>query len=427
MHGRSLAVRAYPEFLTTIKERMSSGMSLEEALQSRHDGRYNCFEGKTVGQKKMHLKEICEQTLNFDVAVPGQLIGATAEDREMGTDGHGLTRAILEVMIDGFQRLVYEEDEAVHAKMILEELEKGDFDEYFEPQPLGPAGRPLQAEQLDLPQVSSALKRMGRPNANRPAVVLRTGPTGKPRFYLNSEGVDRLPGRDRSHRPHHQPAPSLSEAQIVELMNNILAKAADGVAVLKLSGVPRSTGHWQEQAYKQLARLVHPNKWQQHGADRVDLATKAFQVVKSAWDQHSGRSRTFVPDETDQQARHAQRETVFAQQMAANSSAVGASSATEEAEEADDEEAPIYRSLSTPAVDPPPVAPTASFTPTASFGPPPIGRSASLSMRELRLQRAQREAQDMHEYEAAQVAAQKAIVSLARLGLTVASADDQSP
>ena len=392
---------------------MSSGMSLKEALQSKHDGKYNCFDGKTVGQKKLHLKEICDQTLKFDVAEPGQLIGATAEDREMGTDGQGLTRAILEVLIDGFQRLIYEEDEAVNAPSILEELEKGDFDEYFEQRPLGPSGRPLQAEQLDLPRVRSALKRMERPNANRPAVVLRTGA----KFYLNSEGVDRLPGRDRSHRPHHQPAASLSEAQIVELMNNILAKAANGLAVLKLSGVPTCWHGWQEQAYKQLARLVHPNKWQRHGADRVDLATKAFQAVLSAWDQHSGRPSTFVPDETDQQAQHAQREAAFAaQQMAAASSAT---------EEADDEEGSAYRSLSAPAAPsaagPPPIAPA------ASFGPPPFGRSASLSKRELHLQRAQREAQDVLEYEAAQKAAQEALAFIASLGLAVASADDPSP
>ena len=86
----------------------------------------------------------------------------------MGTDGKGLARAILEVMIDGFQRLVYEEDEAVTAKAVFEELENGNFDEYFE------QGQ-TEREELDLSKVRSALKRMERPTANRPSVVLSTG------------------------------------------------------------------------------------------------------------------------------------------------------------------------------------------------------------------------------------------------------------
>ena len=80
---------------------MSSGMTLKEALQSKFGGKFNCFSGKPVGQKKLHLEELVQQTLKFDVALPGELPGATAEDEAMGTNGLGLTRAILEVLIDG--------------------------------------------------------------------------------------------------------------------------------------------------------------------------------------------------------------------------------------------------------------------------------------------------------------------------------------
>ena len=384
------AIRAYPEFLNTIKERMCSGMSLKDSLETRFDGEFNCFNGKTVGQKKLKLEEICKQTLGFNHATPGALIGATAEDNAMGTSGKGLTRAILEVMIDGFTRLVYEEDEAVAAQAVLEELEKGDFDEYFE------AG---DREELDVSRVRSALKQMERPNANRPAVVLRTGPKGKPKYYLNAEGVDRLPGRDRSHRPHHQPTAALSEAQVVDLMNSILAKAGseNGLAVLKLSGVPRS-GAWMEHAYKQLAKLVHPNKWHSHGDTLVDLATRAFQVVQSAWDIHSGDPSAFVPDETDHNAVAAQREAAFAQQM-------------DTADTGEEERA--YRSFSAaPSAGPPPAAAAASFGP-----PPPLSRSGSLSKREIHLQRAQRKACEMQDYEAAQKAMQHALAFITSLGL----------
>ena len=99
-------------------------------------------------------------------------------------------------------------------------------------------------------------------------------------------------------------------------MKSILAKAGreNGLAVLKLSGVPRS-GAWQEAAYRHLARLVHPTKWHSHGDHLVRLATRAFQAVQSSWDMQSGRPSTFVPDETDHNAVAAQREAAFAQQM----------------------------------------------------------------------------------------------------------------
>ena len=176
------AIRAYPEFLKTVGERMSSGMTLKAALEQQFAGKYNVFHGKTVGQKKLHLEDL-QQTLKFAPSHPGELIGATAEDEMMGTQGRGLMRAILELLIVA---VAYEEEEGKSVKEINEELSKGDWDQYFE------QDSPHDAEELSLPRIRAALKVMCRPNGNRPEVVLRTN---GPRFYLNAEGVDKLPGR----------------------------------------------------------------------------------------------------------------------------------------------------------------------------------------------------------------------------------------
>ena len=388
------AIRAYPEFLNAIKQRMSSGMDLKEALQTKFGGEYNCFSGKTVGQKKLHLDDLVQQTLNFDVALPGQLIGATAEDEAMGTNGLGVTRAILEVLIDGFSHLVYAEDEAVTGKAILEELMTGNYDEFFEQEPKGRSGRPEQAEAIAALQIRNALKSMGDSNAYREAVVLKTGS----KFYLNSVGVDRLPGRGADHRPHHQPA-MLTQEQLVALMRKILRKSGNGLEVLKLSGVPLVAG-WKERAYKHLAKLVHPDKWRQHGSELVELATKAFQAVQKARDQATGTVNDFVPDETDQAAVHAQREAAEVARLAAepedelDGAMYCGCSASSSAAEASSSSAPAFRSLGADSPE----------------APPAPARSASfvLSKRERLLQRAQQESQDSRAYEAAQEAAQKA-------------------
>jgi len=173
-----------------VGERLSSGMTLCAALEQQFDGKYNVFHGKAVGQKKLHLDSLVQQTLDFAPSQPGELIGATAEDEMMGMNGRGLMRAILELLIEAF---AYEEDEGKPAKEILEELSNGDWDDYFEQEPRAASGRPQQTEELSLPVIRAALKVMGRPNGNRPEIVLRAP---GPRFYLNAEGVDMLPGRD---------------------------------------------------------------------------------------------------------------------------------------------------------------------------------------------------------------------------------------
>ena len=294
------------------------------------------------------------------------------------------------MLIDGFSHVVYAEDEAVTGKAILEELVTGNYDEFFEQEPKGRSGRPEQAEAIAALEIRNALKSMGYSNGNRPAVVLKTGS----RFYLNPEGVDRLPGRGADHRPHHQPA-MLTQEQLVALMRKILRKSSNSLEVLKLSGMPLEVG-WKERAYKHLAKLVHPDKWRQHGSELVDLATAAFQAVQKARDHATGTANAFVPDETDQAAVHAQREAAEAARLAAEpeDELDGVMYCSGSAAEASSSSAPVFRSLGADSPAPPPApARSASFV---------------LSKRELLLQRAQQESHDSRAYEAAQEAAQNA-------------------
>ena len=266
----------------------------------------------------------------------------------------------------------------------------GNYDEFFEQEPKGRSGRPEQAEAIAALQIRNALKSMGDSNGNRPAVVLKTGS----KFYLNPEGVDRLPGRGADHRPHHQPA-MLTQEQLVALMRKILRKSSNSLEVLKLSGMPLEVG-WKERAYKHLAKLVHPDKWRQHGSELVDLATAAFQAVQKARDHATGTANAFVPDETDQAAVHAQREAAEAARLAAEpeDELDGVMYCSGSAAEASSSSAPVFRSLGADSPAPPPApARSASFV---------------LSKRELLLRRAQQESHDSRAYEAAQEAAQNA-------------------
>jgi len=183
-------------------------------------------------------------------------------------------------------------------------------------------------------------------------------------------------------------------------MRRILRKSKNSLDVLKLSGEPLRVG-WEERAYKQLRKLVHPDKWRQHGDELLDLATKAFQEVQDARDRATGNENAFVPEETDQEAVHAQREAAEAQRLAAEAEAEDDAPAFRSL--GDDSAPPAFRSLGasdeyrslgddSPAAPPPP----------ARFGP------SARSKRELLLQRARQESQDLRAYEAALEAAQKA-------------------
>ena len=63
----------------SIKERMADGMSLQEALQARHAGRYD-FTGRADGAKKLELDTLKQQLLTFAPAQPGEKPGAEAAD-----------------------------------------------------------------------------------------------------------------------------------------------------------------------------------------------------------------------------------------------------------------------------------------------------------------------------------------------------------
>ena len=66
----------------------------------------------------------------------------------------------------------------------------------------------------------------------------------------------------------------LTQEQKVALMRRILRKSNNSLEVLKLSGEPLVAG-WEERAYKQLRKLVHPDK--NPGDTR---ATAAFQRLQ---------------------------------------------------------------------------------------------------------------------------------------------------
>ena len=248
---------------------------------------------------------------------------------------------------------------------------------------------------------------MGNSNGYRPAVVLKTGS----KVYLNPEGVDRLPGRGAHQQPHQQPA-VLTQEQQVALMRRILRKSSNSLEVLKLSGEPLVAG-WEERAYKHLRKLVHPDKWRQHGSELLDLATKAFQEVQDARDRATGNENAFVPDETDQEAVNAQREAE-AQRLAAEAEAEddGPVFTSLGAPEASSSSAPAFRSLGDDSAPPAfrSLGASDDIGDDSPAAPPPPARSGSSarSKRELLLQRARQEAQDLRAYEAALEAAQKA-------------------
>ena len=255
---------------------------------------------------------------------------------------------------------------------------------------------------------------MGNSNGYRPAIVLKTGSS---KFYLNSEGVDRLPGRGAPQQPPQQPAAltQLTQVQQVALMRRILRKSNNSLEVLKLSGEPLVAG-WEERAYKQLRKLVHPDKWRQHGGELLDLATKAFQEVQDARDRATGNENAFVPDETDQEAVNAQREAE-AQRLAAEAEAEddGPVFTSLGAPEASSSSAPGFGSLGDDSA-PPAFRSLGASDEYRGLGddspaaPPPPARSGSSarSKRELLLQRARQESHDLRAYEAALEAAQKA-------------------
>ena len=255
---------------------------------------------------------------------------------------------------------------------------------------------------------------MGNSNGYRPAVVLKTGSS---KFYLNAEGVDRLPGRGAPQQPPQQPAAlsQLTQEQQVVLMRRILRKSNNSLEVLKLSGEPLRPG-WEERAYKQLRKLVHPDKWRQRGSELLNLATKAFQEVQDARDRATGNENAFVPDETDQEAVNAQREAE-AQRLAAEAEAEddGPVFTSLGAPEASSSSAPGFGSLGDDSA-PPAFRSLGASDEYRGLGddspaaPPPPARSGSSarSKRELLLQRARQESQDLRAYEAALEAAQKA-------------------
>jgi hypothetical protein len=82
----------------SIKERMAGGMSLQEALEVRHAGKYD-FTGRADGAKKLALDTLKQQLLTFSPAQPGEKPGAEAADAAVYRLSR--KRAVIEVLRDG--------------------------------------------------------------------------------------------------------------------------------------------------------------------------------------------------------------------------------------------------------------------------------------------------------------------------------------
>ena len=75
---------------------MAGGMSLQEALEAKHAGRFNFTGAREHGAKKLQLDALKQQLLTFAAAEPGEKPGAEAADAAV----YGLSRrrVVIEVL-----------------------------------------------------------------------------------------------------------------------------------------------------------------------------------------------------------------------------------------------------------------------------------------------------------------------------------------
>eukprot|EP00965_Chrysotila_dentata_P063647 2109184-Pleurochrysis_carterae.AAC.2 len=179
-------IRNYPGFLEKIKQKMDSGLSLGDSLREQHEGKYAFFNNKELGQKKMQLKPATEDLFKFQRPQQGELPGLDETEFQLGTQGKGLGRAVLEVLLDVS---AHSEDEAVTAADILQELMTTNYDRYLGKQAAS------DAPQVDLKQVRTRLKSLCQPTAKGEAFLFQTRNKNSFRYYINAAGIERLPGR----------------------------------------------------------------------------------------------------------------------------------------------------------------------------------------------------------------------------------------
>ena len=185
---------AYPEFLKAIKREMEGGASLADALENRlYDPKCNVFSTpKELGAKKLKLTNFVQSTIQFASTTAPIGEGSAAIDRDLGTQGIGPRRAILEVLLECG---VPDDDEyAMSGKEIGEELATGAYDDLFGDAADGAESASRIA--LSVPEVTKILKELCFKPPHRAAVLESTGAGKNLRFFIDQEGLDALPGRE---------------------------------------------------------------------------------------------------------------------------------------------------------------------------------------------------------------------------------------
>ena len=179
------AICAYPEFLKAIKQHMEvGGASLADALRATYAGKYNVFSTpRELGAKRLKLAGIVQTTLQFAPTTTPIGDGNAALDRELGAQGRGPRRAILEVLLDCD---CLDDESAMGGKDVHEELATGQYDMFF-----GEADT-----DLSVPEVTKILKELCIKPVHREPILESNGRSGKSLgFFINEEGLDALPGR----------------------------------------------------------------------------------------------------------------------------------------------------------------------------------------------------------------------------------------
>ena len=194
---------------------MDNGMSLQGALTAQHPGKYD-FTGRVDGAKKLHLQELKQQRLTFAPVQPGEKPGAEAADAAV----YGLSRkrAVIEVLRDGkgygafdtrwfcppalsppfsdhlpcgCAGAIYDEDEAMNARQILEEMQSSPG--YY--RSLLSSGDQLPESTTEVNQLlASCMQPLQSIQLGAPVDAVMVG--RRKHFFLNQTVIDELPFLD---------------------------------------------------------------------------------------------------------------------------------------------------------------------------------------------------------------------------------------
>jgi len=174
LHHDFDTVRLYPEFLQKIKSKMSEhNLTLDEAMRRPNSG-YLPTANRPLGAKKVGLNPA--DHIVPAVPGPGQALGAEAEDAELRGRSH--KRAILEVLQDSS---AYDEDTAVSAKDVREELVTRSYDAKYARDPSNPPSA------LGVADVRLLLQDLTQDHQHRDAIVIEE--PGRPKLYFLNQDV----------------------------------------------------------------------------------------------------------------------------------------------------------------------------------------------------------------------------------------------